>query len=163
MNQYVYHYFYGNDKEMVLNLFNLNDISSFEQINIKEYKIQWRCDNNKYVITYYFYFAVNRYDMTHRLVQDMRDCHKDVENFDVDGTFTFYTYRKSDLSDTSFNSVEQKAIKEDTNYYRNTFILIMNRCITDTFPKNECFKSVPDWKTVTSKDGRRKFKIRRVE
>lgn len=162
MNQYVYHCFYDSDKEMILNLFNLNDISYFyHDNNSKGYTISWQCKDD-YEIIYYLYFAVDRQDMLNHLVQVMKDCYEDTQCFDVDGTFAFCTYKKSDLSDDSFTFDEQEEVKKITHFYENNFTLIMNRYITSFFPKNKSFNSVPHWETVTSKDGRCTFKIRRI-
>lgn len=165
MNQFIYHYFYDSDRETVLNLFNLNDITSFEKTSSRGYEIKWRCAYD-YSITYYLYFAVNRYDMLNQLKQDIYECRVDTELFNLDGTFAFYTYQLNNVDVpfcyAFFTSEEQEALRKDSGIEETPFILIMNRCITDTFPKNGRFNSVPHWETVTSKDGCRTFKIRRI-
>lgn len=62
MNQYIYYNFDEIDREMVLNLSTLNEISPVEKTGSKGNEIQWRC-SDKYIVTYYFYFPINRNKM----------------------------------------------------------------------------------------------------
>lgn len=62
MNQYIYYNFDEIDREMVLNLSTLNEVSPVEQTSSKGGEIQWRC-SDKYIVTYYFYFPINRNKM----------------------------------------------------------------------------------------------------